>query len=76
MKSLYDLEISKKAKIQKIKCNAAKLNRFNDIGICEGIDIICIGEGPLGDPRAYLIGGAVIAIRNCDCNNSLVEPYI
>lgn len=40
--------------------------RLYDIGLVEGTKIKCVGQSPMGDPRAYLIRGTVIAIRNCD----------
>ena len=40
--------------------------RLMDIGLIPGTAVECVGESPLGDPRAYLIRGAVIAIRRTD----------
>lgn len=42
--------------------------RLTDIGLVRGAETVCIGESPLGDPRAYLIDGAVIALRRSDCS--------
>ena len=63
-------------KIQAMQCAVIKeiidhdnlKQRLNDLGLCEGSVIKCLGYSPLGDPHAYLIGGAVIALRNSDCN--------
>ncbi len=41
--------------------------RFLDIGLIEGTTVECLGKSPGGDPSAYLIRGAVIAIRSVDC---------
>ena len=41
--------------------------RLTDIGLVRGAETVCIGESPL-DPRAYLIDGAVIALRRRDCS--------
>ena len=40
--------------------------RFLDIGLISGSEIQCVGESPMKDPRAYLIEGAIIAIRQED----------
>ena len=40
--------------------------RFLDIGLTPGTVVSCVGRSPCGDPSAYLIRGAVIAIRSCD----------
>ena len=47
--------------------------RLNDLGLCEGSCVTCLGYSPLGDPHAYLIGGAVIALRNEDCEYVSVQ---
>ena len=44
--------------------------RLLDIGLVEGTLVECLGESPPGDPRAYLIRGA---IRSRDCRDILVR---
>lgn len=41
--------------------------RLLDIGLIEGTVIECVGRSPAGDPTAFQIRGAVIAIREEDC---------
>ncbi len=40
--------------------------RFLDLGLTAGAPVRCVGQSPAGDPSAYLIRGAVIAIRHAD----------
>lgn len=40
--------------------------RLTDLGLIPGTVVSCLGESPLGDPRAYRIRGAVIALRRKD----------
>ena len=47
--------------------------RLQDIGLVEGTRIECLGRSPGGDPSAYLIRGAVIAIRAEDGRGVLIE---
>ena len=52
-----------------IKCINTKSDigkRLNDIGFVEGTEISCLFKSPLGDPTAYLVRGAIIAIRQKD----------
>ena len=49
--------ILKKSKIRK---------RLMDLGIVPGTKILCVMKSPLGDPAAYFIRGAVIALRSND----------
>ena len=46
--------------------------RFLDIGLTPSTVVKCLGCSPGGDPSAYLIRGAVIAIRACDSRTVLV----
>lgn len=47
--------------------------RFQDLGIIPGTVVECLGPSPLGDPVAYLIRGAVIALRKQDAQAILVD---
>lgn len=47
--------------------------RLHDIGLIEGTRIKCLQKSPSGDPIAYLIRGAVIALRSEDSSKILVE---
>ena len=48
--------------------------RLEELGLLKGTDVQCLGRSPLGDPKAYLICGAVIAIRDRDCAGILIQP--
>ena len=45
--------------------------RLQDIGLIRGTSVVCVGRSPLGDPSAFLIRGAVIALRDRD--TALIE---
>ena len=47
--------------------------RLLDIGLIEGTDVACLQKSPAGDPVAYMIRGAVIALRAEDSANILVD---
>ena len=40
--------------------------RLQDIGLIRGTSVECVGRSPLGDPAAFRIRGAVIALRDSD----------
>ncbi len=48
--------------------------RLQDIGLIEGTDILCLNRSPSGDPVAYLIRGAVIALREEETSKIMVIP--
>lgn len=47
--------------------------RLQDIGLIEGTVVECLLKSPLGDPAAFLIRGAVIALRSEDSSQVLVK---
>ena len=49
--------------------------RLRDLGLIEGTKVKCVLKSPLGDPAAYKIRGAVIAIRREDAAYIKVVVY-
>ena len=48
--------------------------RLLDLGVIPGTKIECLQKSPAGDPVAYLIRGAAIALRKEDSEGILVLP--
>ena len=48
--------------------------RLQELGMIEGTVVECIGVAPGGELRAYLIRGAVIAIRSSDGMQIRIKP--
>lgn len=71
---LTDLKTGQKGIIERLSARDDMRRRLQDIGIIEGTVVECLGRSPLGDPTAFLIRGAVIALRSEDSGNVLVEP--
>lgn len=59
--------------VRTIRLKGAMRRRMQDIGLIPGTPIRCVGISPLGDPIAYRIRGAVIAIRGDDCREIYLE---
>lgn len=66
IKTLDCLLPDQAATVSSIQNTSDISRRFRDIGIIEGTKIYCILKSPFGDPSAYLIRGALIAIRSDD----------
>ena len=49
--------------------------RLRDLGLIEGTKVKCVLKSPLGDPAAYKIRGAVIAIWREDAADIKVAVY-
>lgn len=48
--------------------------RFQDLGLIAGTQVECLGPSALGEPCAYLIRGAVIALRRADADSIAIGP--
>ena len=70
---LNDITPGQTAVIKELNINGSMRRRLLDIGLIDGTKIECIGKSVLGDPSAFLIRGAVIAIRSEDCKNILIR---
>lgn len=69
---LSDINIGESAQILEIgDCELS--SRFTDLGMIPGTYVKCVGRSPGKDMKAYLIRGAVIAIRNTDCQSIRVS---
>ncbi len=62
-----------KVRVSRLLSSGSMRRRLLDIGLIEGTDVECLQRSPAGDPVAYLIRGAVIALRAEDASQILVE---
>lgn len=60
---LGEAKVLSTVRVVNIKAEGDLRRRFLDLGIIEGTEIEVLYQSPFGDPKAYLIRGAVIAIR-------------
>jgi len=64
--NLSSLEEGGRAIVLDISSNDRMRRRLQDIGLIRGTAVTCVQKSPLGDPVAYLIRGAVVALRHED----------
>ena len=72
MLCLNQLKPGKEAVVTSI---SGENRRLRDLGLIEGTKVKCVLKSPLGDPAAYKIRGAVIAIRREDAADIKVVVY-
>ena len=68
VKKLSELKQGKRAFVLDIHSNDGMRRRLQDLGLIKGTEVLCVQKSPLGDPVAYLIRGAVIALRHEDAS--------
>ena len=71
--SLSALNVGQSAYVTEIEAEPAMRRRLLDIGLIPGTKAVCVAKSPAGDPAAYLIRGAVIALRGSDALGVRVE---
>lgn len=61
--SLCNISVGATACVCNLHTEGTIRRRLLDIGLTQGTETTCLYQSPSGDPRAYLIRGAVIALR-------------
>lgn len=72
-KCLCSLAAGQTATVTRLTADSSIRRRLQDIGLTQGTRVECIQTSPLGDPTAFLIRGAVIALRREDARHVLVQ---
>ena len=73
LKKLYQLAPGQRAVVSDLKCSGPMRSRLMNLGIVEGTAITAELAGPFGDPVAYGVRGALIALRREDSENVLIS---
>ena len=66
--SLDTLRVGQSARVSHIEAEPAMRRRLLELGLVPGTRVTCTAVSPAGDPAAYLIRGAVIALRRRDAS--------
>lgn len=72
--SLASLDVGERATVLRLEAEGPMRRRFLDLGLLPGTIVSCVGKSPAGDPAAYEIKSAVIAIRAKDAGTVIVTP--
>ncbi|MDD6795057.1 MAG: FeoA family protein [Clostridiaceae bacterium] len=72
-KPLTSIPLGVKCRVIALKAEGAIRRRILDLGLINGTEVIGLSKSPSGDPTAYLIRGAVIALRSEDASKIIVE---
>lgn len=71
--TLSQLQEGQHARVKSIMANSGMRRRLQDLGMIEGTDVQCLQKSPSGDPIAFLIRGAAIALRSEDSASIYVQ---
>ena len=73
--TLAVIPLGKEAEVRAILTPEPIRNRLNELGLTVGCRVRCIYAAACGDPRAYLVRGPVLAIRNRDARCIEVKTW-
>lgn len=69
---LNRLSEGQRGRVVSLESQGSMRRRLQDIGLVEGTEVECVLKSPAGDPVAYQIRGALIALRAEDSRQVLV----
>lgn len=70
---LNKLPVGQKATVASLLSKGTERRRMLDLGLVRGTTIEALQKSPSGDPIAYFIRGAVIALRDEDACKILIQ---
>lgn len=76
MHTLAEVPVGMTVQVDQLALGGSIRTRLRDLGLIEGTPVTCLGCGPSGDPIAYLIRGAVIALRRTDSGRIEVREWV
>lgn len=65
-RSLWQLAPGHRAWVGELSAQGELRRQLQDLGFVPGAQVECLGRSPLGDPAAYQVRGAVVALRRRD----------
>ena len=72
--NLAALEEGESGYVESVSTHLALKHRLQDLGLIPGTRVTCMARSPAGDPCAYLIQGALIALRQTDAREITLRP--
>lgn len=60
--------------VKELRLDSLMKKRLSSLGLINGTYVVCLQKSFSGDPAAYLVRGAVIALRNKDSSKIAVIP--
>lgn len=72
--TLAGLHVGQRGIVRFLQVQGIKRRRMLDLGLVPGTVVESLRRSPAGDPTAFNIRGAVIALRSEESRNVLVDP--
>lgn len=66
--ALSDLRVGQTGVMRSVNATGMVRNRLLDLGFLPGTKVTVVRRAPLGDPTAYRVRGAILALRHEDAS--------
>jgi len=73
-KALSQLCTGEEGTVTSLDISGRMRRRLQDLGVINGTKITCVFHAPFGDPTAYEVRGALIALRKEDAEKIIIKP--
>ena len=73
-RALKDLHLGQTGIIRSVNASGMVRNRLLDLGFLPGTEVTAVRRAPMGDPTAFRIRGAMLALRAQDSSLVTVTP--
>ena len=73
MTTLDRLEVGRRAAVAGLSAPEPQRRRLLELGFVPGGEVAAVQESPWGDPVAYAVCGAVIALRRADAQQIAIR---
>ena len=73
MARLSELLPGERGLVHQLLCRGLLRRRFYDLGIVPGTPVDVLRRSPVGDPTAFRIRGATLALRSAETDQIMVE---
>ncbi|MGQ9890028.1 MAG: FeoA family protein [Aggregatilineales bacterium] len=74
LRTLDQLALGESAVVVELATTGLNRHRLMDLGILPGTRITAAMRSPLGDPTAYDVRGALVALRRAQAREIVIEP--
>lgn len=71
--TLDRLPVGQRSEVTAVSAAADQRRRLQELGFVPGGEVMAVQESPWGDPVAYAVCGAVIALRRADARQITVR---
>lgn len=73
---LSNLPIGTNGKVIALTAKGSVRRRMLDLGFVQNTHVLAVRKSPAGDPIAYKVRGAIVALRKEEASNVLIEQFV